>query len=167
MVACTGRPQSRLVRAAEADRQPRPQQGQNPKKDNLPTTIHRPQDGQRRHISLTPMPRHRLWSLCPTVPSDSGGLALWWLAQGEHNQDWCLPLRQTVNPDPNKDRAPRKTTSPPPHTKRKMGNVDTSHSRQCPDTACGLSALLSRVTVGVLPYGGLYRETTIKTGACR
>ena len=157
MVARTGRPQSRLVLAAEADRQPRPQQGQNPKKDNLSTTLHRPQDGQRRHISLTPMPRHRLWSLCPTVPSDSGGLALQWLAQGDHNQDWCVPLRQTVNPDPNKDRTQTPTrTEPqerqPPHHPTPSARWTTSsrHSMAMSRHRLWPPALLSRVTVGGL-----------------
>ena len=97
---CRGRPSTR------------PQEGQNPKKDNLPTALHQPtQDRQHRHISLAPMPRHRLWGLCPTVPSGSRGLALWWLVQGPHNEDWCLPTRQTVNhtqegQNPKKDNLP-------------------------------------------------------------
>ena len=153
MVACTGTPQSGLVLAVEADRQP------DPKKDNLPTALHQPTQDRQHQPSLAPMPRHQLWGLCPTVLSGSRGLALWWLVQGPHNQDWCLPSRQTVN------HTPRRTTSPPPYTNPSTQDRQLNHrSRRCPGTSCGVSALLSRVAVGVLPYGGLYSDPTIRTG---
>ena len=106
-----------------------PQEGQPP---HRPTPTHPRQTTQP---SLAPMPRHQLWGLCPTVPSGSRGLALWWLVQGPHNQDWCLPSRQTAN------QTPRRTTSPPPYTNPPKTDNINHRSRQCPDTSCGVSAL--------------------------